>query len=51
MRTMHDIIEKILSQPPRKYTKEEARAVLVHLGVVDENGEVTEGFKDIFVKK
>ena len=51
MRTIHDNIEEILNEPPKQFTKEEARAVLANLGVVDENGEVVEDFKDIFVKK
>lgn len=48
--TMHEAIEKILAEPPRTYTKEEAHELLLHLGVIDESGEVREPFKDIFVK-
>ena len=48
---MHEVIEKILSKPPKTFTKEEAHELLLRLGVIDESGEVREPFKDVFVKK
>ncbi len=49
--SIHEAIKKILAEPPRTFTKEEAHELLMHLDVVDESGEVREPFKDIFVKK
>lgn len=51
MKQMREWLKKIIELPPRKFTKEEARAILVKYGVLDDKGNITPGFKDIFIKK
>ena len=44
-------VERVISSPPKKYTKQEAQALLRKYGVLDANNSVTEEFSHIFVKK
>lgn len=49
--SMRTTIEDILNSPPKVWTKEEAREMLVHLGVLDEDGNIRPQWQDVFVKK
>ena len=49
--SMRTTIEDILNSPPKVWTKAEAREVLVHLGVLDEDGNIRPQWQDIFVRK
>ena len=44
-------VERVISSPPRKYTKQEAQEMLRRYGVLDANNSVTEEYQHIFVKK
>lgn len=46
----YDKIEKIIRAKPATYTPEEALAILQQVGIIDENGEVTNDYKNIIVK-
>ena len=50
-KSMKEIVMEIVSRPSKTFTKSEARNLLIHLGVLNEVGNVTEPFQDIFVKK
>lgn len=45
------IIDKILNAPIKKPTKEEAKEILKNCGILDENYNISEDYKDIFIKK
>ena len=45
------VTDGLLEKIKKQNTKEEARASLIRLGIIDEDGNVTEKFKDIFVKR
>ena len=44
-------IDKILNTPIKNPTKEEAKEVLKNCGIFDENYNLTEAYKDIFISK
>lgn len=44
-------IEEVINSKPKKYTKEEAREILVSCGIIDKDDNITEPFRDIIVKK
>ena len=48
---MDEVIKRILDSPPKQYTKQEATEMLQRLGVLDDNGEVTPEYNDIFKRK
>ena len=45
-----EAIDKILNSPIPKLTREESKQRLISLGIIDEDENVTERFKNIFVK-
>ena len=45
------IIQEVIDSKPRSYTKEESRKILLELGIIDENGEITPTFQGIIVMK
>ena len=49
--SMRTTIEDILNSPPKVWTKEEAREVLVRLGVLDEDGNIRPPWQEIFERK
>lgn len=49
--SMQDAIDKILSAPSEKPTREEAKRNLQACGILDKNGNIAEAYKKIFVKK
>lgn len=51
MNDISDSIQKVLAQPPKEYSKDEAILLLQHLGVLDANGDVRPEFRHIFKKK
>ena len=48
---MQRAIDKILSEPPRQYTKEEAKKNLIACGILTKDGNIAERYRDIIVKK
>jgi len=44
-------IDEIINAPIKKPTKEEARASLRSLGIIDENDDITPAFQGILFKK
>lgn len=44
-------IDEFLKKPLKPRTKEESRATLRSLGIIDENDEITPAFQGIFVAK
>lgn len=51
MLNAYAVMEKIIREPIKNYTKDEAREILQRIGVLDENGEITEVYKPYFKKK
>ena len=51
MLNAYAVMEKIIREPIKNYTKDEARDILQRIGVLDENGEITEVYKPYFKKK
>ncbi len=51
MTSMYDAIQQVLDSPPKKYTKEEAQAMLRKYGVLNADNSVTEEYSHIFVRK
>ena len=47
MNEIYEIIEKVLSSENKPLTKEE----LQNLGILDENGEIAEAYKNILIKR
>lgn len=45
------VMDKIIREPIKKYSKEEALSILKEIGILDENDEVVEAYKDFFEKK
>lgn len=43
-------IRKVLESPQRKYTEEEAVAMLQRYGILDSDGNITPDFQQIIVK-
>lgn len=44
-------IQSVINSKPKKYTKEEARKILLEFGVIDEDDNITQPFKGIIKKK
>lgn len=49
--SMRDVVIDILNRPNKVYTKEEARELLVRLGVLDEDGNIRPPWQEIFERK
>lgn len=45
------IYNKIMSRPQKQYTREESEARLRKIGILNERNEVSEQYKELFVKK
>ena len=50
MNTVSKIIEKIINTPIERPTKEQAKEILRNCGILDENYNIAEDYKDIIVK-
>lgn len=51
MLNAYAVMENIIREPIKNYTKDEAREILQRIWVLDENGEITEVYKPYFKKK
>lgn len=51
MQTISEAIKAVLDEPPKTFRKEEAHELLLHLGVIDEDGNIQEPYQEIFEKK
>lgn len=51
MNDIHDAIITILQSPRKKFSKEEADALLKRLGVLNNDGLLNEVYQGLFVKK
>lgn len=45
------VTDELLGKIKKQNSKEEARASLIRLGIIDEDGNITDDFKGIVVKK
>lgn len=45
------VTDELLEKIKKQNSKEEARASLIRLGIIDEDGNITDDFKGIVVKK
>lgn len=48
--SLADLIKSTLDNPPKEYTVDEAQKTLRNCGILDENNNITEAYKDIIVK-
>lgn len=46
-----EAIDRILNDPPRSKTKEEAKQSLIACGILNEDGSIADAYKDIIKKK
>ena len=44
-------IQEVIDSKPREFTKEQAEKILRDHGIIDKDGEITEAFKGIVVRK
>ena len=51
MKTISKAIEKIISTPVETPTKEQAKEILRNCGILDEDYNIAEAYKDIIVEK
>ena len=51
MSTVSNVIEKIIITPVETPTKEQAKEILRSCGVLDENYNIAEDYRDIIVEK
>ena len=51
MTTVNHKIEKIISSPYKKMTKDEAKAMLISCGVMTKKGEIKSAYKKILIQK
>ena len=48
--SLADLIKSTLDNPPKEYTVFEAQETLRNCGILDENNNIAEAYKDIIVK-
>lgn len=46
-----EAIDRILNDPPRSKTKEDAKQSLIACGILNEDGTIADAYKDIIKKK
>ena len=51
MSKINKIITKIINTPTEKPIEEQAKEILRDCGILDENYNISEGYKDVLVKK